>query len=325
MTGRLVYASANAHVLLDAEGKPTGIEGSLWDITERKRAVEQLEMLKVSIDKHFDGTFWMDTNNRFVYVNDTACKALGYTREELLGKPVTMIAPNATPQNLQEVWKHLREIGFISRESMHRRKDGSEFPVEVVATYVRFEGKEFNCGFARDITERKRIEQELERHRAHLEVLVKERTTELQLSRDKTEAAYQKLRGLEKLRDDLVHMVVHDMRSPLAGLGMYLDLLSPEEVNAPDFQENLGLMRETSRTLSGMITSLLDVSRMEAGQMPLHCEVSDLGQLTSAALKQLSGLIQGRQFPFGDRIPRFWRIATRSSLNEFSKTWWATP
>jgi PAS domain S-box-containing protein len=294
-TGRLVYASVNAHVLLDAEGKPAGTEGSLRDITERKRAAEQIQMLKVSIDQHFDSAFWMDTDNRFVFVNDTACRALGYTREELLGKPVSMVATNATPQTLEDVWKHLRETGFVSRESMHRRKNGSQFPVEIVATYVRFEGKEFNCGFARDITERKRIEQELERHRTHLEDLVTERTAELQLSRDKTEAAYQKLRELEKLRDDLVHMVVHDMRSPLTGLGMYLDLLSPEEVNAPDFQENLGLMRETSRTLSGMVTSLLDVSRMESGQMPLHCEVSDLGQLTSAALKQLSGLIQGRQ------------------------------
>jgi signal transduction histidine kinase len=44
-----------------------------------------------------------------------------------------------------------------------------------------------------------------------------------------------------------------------------------------------------------MVNSLLDVSRMEAGQMPLHCEESDLGQLTSAALKQLSGLIKDRQ------------------------------
>jgi PAS domain S-box-containing protein len=293
-TGRLVYASANAHFLLDAEGKLAGIEGSLRDTTERKRAAEQIEMLKVSIDQHFDAAYWMDTDNQFVFVNDTACKVLGYTREELLGKPVTMIAPNATPQILEEVWKRLRATGFFSRESMHRRKDGSEFPVEVVATYVRFEDKEFNCGFARDITERKRIEQELERHRAHLEDLVIERTAELQFSRDKTEAAYLKLRELEKLRDDLVHMVVHDMRSPLTGLGMYLDLLSLEEISAPDFQENLGQMRETSRALSGMVTSLLDVSRMESGQMPLHCEPGDLAQLTSAALKQLSGLIQGR-------------------------------
>ncbi|MDB6006692.1 MAG: hypothetical protein JWR15_3679 [Prosthecobacter sp.] len=128
------------------------------DITERKRATEQIELLKVSIDKHFDAAYWMDSNNRFVYVNDSACSALGYAREELLGQSVAIIAPTATPQGLQEVWGQLRETGFFTRESRHRRKDGSEFPVEIVASYVRFEGKEFNCGFARDITGRKQLE-----------------------------------------------------------------------------------------------------------------------------------------------------------------------
>ncbi len=132
------------------------------DITERKRAAEQNELLKVSIDKHFDAAFWMDTSNRFVYVNDAACTSLGYSREELLGQPVSMVAPKATTQSLQEVWRLLRETGFFSRESTHRRKDGSEFPVEIVASYVSFEGREFNCGFARDITGRKQLERKQE-------------------------------------------------------------------------------------------------------------------------------------------------------------------
>ena len=129
------------------------------DITERKRVTEQLELLKASIDTHFDAAYWMDASNRFVYVNDTACKGLGYAREELLGQPVTLVAPRATAQRLEGVWKSLRETAFFTRETVHRRKDGSEFPVEIVASYVRFDGKEFNCGFARDITERKRLEQ----------------------------------------------------------------------------------------------------------------------------------------------------------------------
>ncbi len=145
-----------------------------------------------------------------------------------------------------------------------------------------------------DITERERAEKELNKYRNHLEELVKERTAELRQAQDKTEAAYRKLVELEKLRDDLVHMVVHDMRSPLAGLVMFLELLSPEEVSEPDFKENLRMMREASHGLSDMVTSLLDISRLEAGQMPLQCKTSDLEQLTRAALQRLSGLAQGR-------------------------------
>jgi PAS domain S-box-containing protein len=157
--GRTEDGFINAE-LIELGGKQC-IVSLVEDITERKRAIEQLEMLKVSIDRHFDPAYWLDTNNQLVYVNDSACKALGYTREELLGQPLTLIAPKATPQGLEEIWKRLRETGFLTRESMHRRKEGSEFPIEIVASYVRFEGKEFNCGFARDITERKRAEEEL--------------------------------------------------------------------------------------------------------------------------------------------------------------------
>ncbi|MGA2053654.1 MAG: PAS domain S-box protein, partial [Opitutales bacterium] len=170
--GQVVWAYLSTALIEKSRAHGDYMISHVQDITERKRATEQLEMLKVSIDKHFDGAYWLDANNRFVYVNDSACKALGYDREELLGQSVALIAPKVTPQNLEEVWKRLREAGFFTRESVHRRKDGSEYPVEIVATYVRFEGKEFNCGFARDITERQRAQAELVSKTALLEAQV---------------------------------------------------------------------------------------------------------------------------------------------------------
>lgn len=129
------------------------------DITARKRAEGHLEMLKHSIDKHYDGAYWMDSNNKFVYVNDAGCNALGYKRKELIGMSLDKVNPIATAEAMKHVWEQLRTKGSYSGESIHCRKDGSEFPVEIVSTYVQFEGKEFNVGFARDLTERKRAQQ----------------------------------------------------------------------------------------------------------------------------------------------------------------------
>jgi two-component system sensor histidine kinase/response regulator len=140
--------------------------------------------------------------------------------------------------------------------------------------------KPFNPGIVKA-----RARNHLALRRARLEVVKQ---------RDQIAAACQKLGELEKLRDDLVHMVVHDMRSPLAGLGMFLDVLASEDVQTPDFQETLGIMREVSQALSDMVNSLLDISRLEARQMPLQCELGDLGQLTNATLKQWSGRTQDR-------------------------------
>ncbi len=167
--GTIFPADIYMRAVRAADGSIQYLEGFVEDISIRKRATEQLEMLKVSIDKHFDGAFWLDSSNQIVYVNDSACQALGYAREELLGQPITLIAPQATPDRLQGVWKALRDTGFYTRESRHRRKDGSEFPIELVASYVRFEGKEFNCSFARDITERKRTETALVALQQHQE------------------------------------------------------------------------------------------------------------------------------------------------------------
>ncbi len=129
------------------------------DITERKRAEERLELLKHSIDLHYDGAYWMDTDNKFIYVNEAGCKALGYDRGELIGQSVKIVNPNVKDEILINVWQSLRERGFYTAESSHRRKDGSRFSVEISATYVRFGGKEYNCGFARDITGRKQAEE----------------------------------------------------------------------------------------------------------------------------------------------------------------------
>ena len=163
---RIVRANDNAQRVVqtiatmesNAAGLPVKVVGTIQDITERKRTEEHLELLKHSIDIHFDGVYWMDTKNRFVYINHAGCKAVGYSREELIGQSVNMISPKASTDHMKYIWELLRKDGFYSGESVHRRKDGSEFPVEIMATYVRFGSSEYNCGFARNITERKRTE-----------------------------------------------------------------------------------------------------------------------------------------------------------------------
>ena len=141
-------------------GRQHLLESSI-DITERKRAEEELALLKHSVDVCNDGAYRTDVEDRLIYVNDAGCRALGYEREELAGKKMGDVIPHASPEILKRLWQCLRTQGFFSMDTVHRRKDGSEFPVDLVITYVQFGGKEFACGFARDITERKQAEQTL--------------------------------------------------------------------------------------------------------------------------------------------------------------------
>jgi PAS domain S-box-containing protein len=166
--GRWIWLRARAVGAYEKDGVQY-LQGLISDITERKRAEEELALFKHSIDVYYDGAYWTDADNRIIYVNDAGCKALGYEREELIGMTMRDVIPQASPETLTRLWESLRSQGFFSFESVHRRKDGSEFPVELVITYVQFAGREFACGFARDITERRNFESRLRLQAAALE------------------------------------------------------------------------------------------------------------------------------------------------------------
>ena len=279
------------------------VVGRLWsfrDITERKRAQEELRRSEEKYRKIFENVqdvfYQTDINGTIIEVSPSIERYSGYCRAELIGKPVEEVYYN--PKDRAGLLHTLREKGEVMDYEIRLKTKTGRLVYASANAHVLFDAEEKPAGIEgslRDISERKQAEAELRKHRDHLEELVKERTADLQAARDAAETAFQKLREVEKLRDDLVHMVVHDMRSPLMGLSMSLECLSPEEINAPDFQETLRMMREASHSLSSMVTSLLDVSRLESGQMPLHCKASDLEQLTHAALKRLTGLTHGNQ------------------------------
>jgi two-component system, cell cycle sensor histidine kinase and response regulator CckA len=143
---------------------PVGQQGAILiasDISERERAEARARMLMHSIDVHMDGAYFMDPDGRFVYVNAAACQVLGYEREQLLRMTVFDVNPSMTPERFGAVWERLRRDGAYRAESTHRRADGSEFPVEIATTHVRYGTREYACGFARDISERRSAERAL--------------------------------------------------------------------------------------------------------------------------------------------------------------------
>ncbi len=146
---------------------------------ELRRSEEALRFTQYAIDRTLDQAFWMTEDGRLFYVNDAACRTLGYSREELVGMSMPDIDPTHPPEVFAEHWRNLRKHGSITMESLHRAKDGRVYPVEIRANYVVFDGREYNCAFVTDISKRKQMEEELRHARDELEKRVKERTAEL--------------------------------------------------------------------------------------------------------------------------------------------------
>ncbi len=135
---------------------------------QHQRAQEALRLTQFSVDRAADAVFWIGPDARLHYVNDATCRSLGYSRQELLSMTVHDFDPNYTPQVWPGHWEELKRRGSLTFETRHRRKDGQVFPVEVTANYVEYRGREYNIAFARDISERKRTEEEKQRLQAQL-------------------------------------------------------------------------------------------------------------------------------------------------------------
>lgn len=145
----------------DGQGDVVSVLAIARDITERKRAEQQLTMLGAAIAKMHEAAYFVDGEARIFYVNDAASRQLGYSRDEFLGMTVMDIAPGWTKDMVANVQQRLGENEAVTFEAEHRRKDGGIVPVEINVTHLTHDGKAFGLAMVRDITERKRAEEAL--------------------------------------------------------------------------------------------------------------------------------------------------------------------
>ena len=147
------------------------VRGMAHDITERMRTEKSLRMFRTLIDQSNDAFEVVDANTlRFVDINERECSNLGYSREELLQLTIFDIDPTLNPADFPKASDVVRKRGSLRREGLHRRKDGTTFPVEVNVTYVPL-GKGYFVAAVRDITERRRADEALRRQTAIVQEL----------------------------------------------------------------------------------------------------------------------------------------------------------
>jgi len=135
---------------------------ALRDITERKEKTAEIEMKSILLDSASDSIIVMDLEGSFQYMNESAYKSRGYSREELMAMNLKELDDPAYRDAIPSRFKEIMEKGMVIFESAHRRKDGSVMPVEVHSRLIRMEGQELFFSIIRDITERKRVEEALQ-------------------------------------------------------------------------------------------------------------------------------------------------------------------
>jgi PAS domain S-box-containing protein len=145
-------------VIRDKNGKPTHCVGLFQDITERKTAEESLLLFKNLLNHTDDAIFANDpATGRFLIANDKACVNLGYDRDTLLTMRTLDI--EALFPDYASWESHVSEVksrGHLTVDGMHKRKDGTLYPVEVSIAYLSLSGRDYMVAVARDVTERQK-------------------------------------------------------------------------------------------------------------------------------------------------------------------------
>ena len=136
-------------------------DGVFSDITERRRAEEELRLAQFSVEHASDNIYWLDPQGHVVYANEAACRSLGRSREELLSLSIPDLDPLFQKETWGTFWEEIRTRGSITLETQNKTKQGRVFPVEVTANYLEFDGKEYAFAFNRDITERQQTAETL--------------------------------------------------------------------------------------------------------------------------------------------------------------------
>lgn len=141
--------------MVDEKGEIVGVIGIARDITQRRALEERIRLMQHCIDQATLGIFWVNEQGCIVYANQSACHSLGYASEEIIQLMITDIDPIISPKAWAERWEKLKITKVSHFESLHRKKMGEVFPVEIYTNYIKEEGIEIAVGFVEDISKRK--------------------------------------------------------------------------------------------------------------------------------------------------------------------------
>ncbi len=295
------WASVTKMPIYDQEGNITGIFGVARDITERKRAEEALRQSQAMFEGLFqsspDAIVTTDSHGEIVRVNTQVEKMFGYSGEELTGQPVEILIPERfravhtrhLDRYYVEPW--LRPAGE-GLDLYGRRKDETEFPVDVTLSPLEIEGNRLVIAVVRDVTEHKRAEKELRRAKENLEAQVAERTAELADANQKLEQRVaERTTQLEEAVRDLeafTYSVAHDLRAPLRHIAGFAQILMDEHASNLDKEARRYLQRvyEGAGHMGRLVDDLLSLSRV--GRQELALRPTSLKALVESAQAELA-------------------------------------
>ena len=247
---------------LDVESKRQRTERALAESETRYRFLFEHNPIPMLIYER--GTL------QILSVNEAFLRHYGYSPAEALALRLPDLYPDEEKQRIADLAKTLRGHMNVG-EWRHRKRDGTFITIVVSSHDLIYEGRTARVAVMTDISERKTAEELLRQAHVHLELRVQVRTAELAVARDAAEAA-------DRVKSAFLATMSHELRTPLNSIIGFTGILI-QELAGPltaEQRKQLGMVQGSARHLLALINDVLDISKIEAGQLSLHCEMFDL-------------------------------------------------
>lgn len=274
LTTGLIFTLLVSGYLKNITSQSDEIKRQVRERTEElKRHKENLEKL---IDTIEDGIVVINDKGIIQKFNPTAEKIFQYRSDEVIGKNVNMLMPEPYHSNHDDYIKNYITTGVskligIGRDVEGKKKDGTVFPIHLAMSEMMVENKSNFVGSIKDITQQKEAEEKL--------VLAKETAEQA-----------------NRIKSEFMNTMSHELRTPLTIILGNIEELTDEQ-DLPDTDEIAEIARDCSKAgdmLMQLINDILDISKIEAGKMPLNREKVDSAELINDVAKTIRVLAENK-------------------------------
>jgi PAS domain S-box-containing protein len=305
--GSVHWIASTGQFEFGADGRPSRMRGTVRETTERKRTEEILQESEIRYRFLFEHNpmpmlIYERGTLQMLAVNEAFLQHYGYRPEEALALRLTDLYPEEEKAKIVELITRLYGHANVG-EWRHRKHDGSFITIVASSHDLEYQGRSARVAVMTDITERKRAEEELQAIRGSLEQRVRMRTAELAVAKERAESA-------DQLKSAFLATMSHELRTPLNSIigftGIMLQGLAGG-LNAEQTKQ-LGMVQSSARHLLALINDVLDISKIEAGQLEIHAEEFDL----RASLEKVALLVK----PLADKKGLALRVALSPDVEQ---------
>ncbi|MCG2578268.1 PAS domain-containing protein [Dechloromonas sp. XY25] len=289
---RVRWVRERANIRFDETGQAVFAVGTVQDITERHEAEDQLRKLSLAIEQSPHSIVITNTVPEIEYINDAFVRNTGYRSEEVVGRNPSLLGSGLTqPAVYRDLWQTLANGKVWHGEFINRHKNGALFEEKAIISPVRQpDGRVTHyLGIQEDITEKKRIQTELENYRQHLEKLVDERTEQLIRAKDEAESA-------SRAKSTFLANMSHEIRTPMNAIIGLTHLAQRSTTDTEQFKR-LSKVTDAAHHLLAIINDILDISKIEADKLILEHTDFSLDKVCSIACELVTPRAEAKHLP----------------------------